>query len=144
MKVKYMFFGLQYLDFSCNNIGNDGILIFVRFDLVLLVWFFLCFGIWESDQVLLLQEGEKYDCERCISQEGGVIFCDQYIKSCFCLDKIFKVFSYVLLIELYGEVIVFNNIIDNVLQFQLVLFFFLINKLIFILLYFFQFIKRKL
>lgn len=46
MKAKHMFSGLQYLDLSCNNIGNDGIPILARSDLVSLVWFFfvLAFG----------------------------------------------------------------------------------------------------
>lgn len=47
MKAKHMFSGLQYLDLSCNNIGNDGIPILARSDLVSLVFFFfyvLAFG----------------------------------------------------------------------------------------------------
>lgn len=144
MKARHMFSGLQYLDLSCNNIGNDGIPILARSDLVSLVWFFLCLGIWESDQALLPQEGEKHDCERCISQEGGVTSCDQHIKSCSCSDKIFKALSYALLTELYGEAIVSNNITDNLLQLQSALFPFLINKLTLILSYFSQLTKRKL
>ena len=46
MKARHMFSGLQYLDLSCNNIGNDGIPILARSDLVSLVCFFnaLAFG----------------------------------------------------------------------------------------------------
>ena len=41
-----MFSGLRYLDLSCNSIGNDGIPILARSDLVSLVCFFnvLAFG----------------------------------------------------------------------------------------------------
>ena len=46
MKARHMFSGLQYLDLSCNNIGNDGIPILARSDLVSLLCFFnaLAFG----------------------------------------------------------------------------------------------------
>ena len=41
MKARHMFSGLQYLDLSCNNIGNDGIPILARSDLVSLVCFLM-------------------------------------------------------------------------------------------------------
>lgn len=33
LKAKHVFSGLHHLDLSCNNIGNDGILILSRSDL---------------------------------------------------------------------------------------------------------------
>ena len=39
MKARHMFSGMQHLDLSCNNIGNDGVPILARSDLESLVCF---------------------------------------------------------------------------------------------------------
>lgn len=77
MKARHMFSGLQYLDLSCNNIGNDGVPILARSDLVSLVCFnFYYLAIWEMSWHSCHGKEKRLNARDALSLGSDVTSCD--------------------------------------------------------------------